>query len=734
MLRLLKRPTSVFRLTVRKMASGRSENELGSELSPYLRQHKDNPVHWMPWGQPAIDRARSEGKLIFLSIGYSTCHWCHVMERESFESQQVADVMNQHYVNVKVDREERPDVDKVYMTFVQATTGSGGWPLSVFLSPDLNPVYGGTYFPPASSFGRPGFKQLLEALATQWQDNQEDMTEAGVEVMKIINSKLGPASNHPGPLPTSQDVFHKFYAQLSKSYDAEFGGYSKAPKFPQPSNLKTMFNLHCWDGESDDRKKRELEMNLFTLEMMSRGGIHDHISQGFARYSTDRKWHVPHFEKMLYDQAQLAVVYSIAVRLTASADHKATVEDILTYVSRDLTHPMGGFYTAEDADSLPDVGLSSKKEGAFCVWEYQQIKDLLSEQIPGTDRTIADLIINKYNVKEEGNVNPQADPHGELTGKNVLTELPVQDDLLDKDITATYLQKGRQRLFEERLKRPRPSLDNKILCSSNALMISGYCHAGAALDRQDYICTAITAAQFILTHMFDHQSCSLTRSVYGRGSEVEQLGTPIPGFISDYSFTVQAMIDLYEATFDAKWLELAVKLQGTQDNLFLDKQNGGYFATREGDSQIIARLKDDHDGAEPSSNSVSALNLLRLGKLLNNTDYKSQAEAIFKLYSINLSQVPVSMSALVEAFLFYQKDGPLLVVNTADESFIRQVRQLYLPFVSMVGIPNTECNGSVIASNSLLKDVHVEQGCGVLVRSCGAKLPVSSVDMIKANI
>jgi len=706
--------------------SGGGRNLLGSELSPYLRQHEHNPVHWYPWGEEAIQRARAEDKLIFLSIGYSTCHWCHVMERESFENPAVAAVMNENFINIKVDREERPDVDKVYMTFVQASTGGGGWPLSIFLAPDLNPVYGGTYFPPVGNYGRPGFTQILEAVSSKWEDNKEDMKESGSEVIQIIDRKMGSGSMHPGPLPPPS-IFQKFYAQLSKGYDEEYGGYSKAPKFPQPSNLLTMFKLHGWAGESEDRRRNELSMNLFTLDMMNKGGIHDHISKGFARYSTDQKWHVPHFEKMLYDQAQLAVVYSIAVQLTGSEVYTETVQDILGYVSRDLTHPLGGFFTAEDADSYPKEGSQEKKEGAFCIWQFDEVKELLKEPIQGTEYTIADLIVHKYNMKDGGNVNPRLDPHGELVDQNVLTCIPEKEPLLDKEMSDKYIEKGKQILYQERQKRPRPSLDDKILCSSNGLMITGFCRAAAALQTPEYTQAACKAGQFIIDHMFQEQENQLLRSVYGSKPELDQLRVPIPGFIDDYVFTIQAMIDLYEATFDTKWLDFALKLQGIQDDLFHDGEKGGYFATQQGDPHIVLRLKDDHDGAEPSSNSISAMNLLRLSKLLNNQLFKQQAEKIFKLFNVRLGQLPVTMPALVDAYLYYTQNTPLLVVNEGQTDFVDQLRAEFLPSLAIAALPVSV--ESSLNSNLLIKDLKVE--VGLLLEPGKSPLIVHTVEQIK---
>jgi len=727
---MLKLPR-VFRFTFRTMSGGGEENLLGKELSPYLRQHKNNPVQWFPWGPQAFEKAKEEKKLIFLSIGYSTCHWCHVMERESFESQQTAAVMNRYFVNVKVDREERPDVDKVYMTFVQASTGSGGWPLSVFLTPDLFPVYGGTYFPPEGHYGRPGFTELLQALASSWKENEDDMKEAGKEVMNVIDKKMGTGSTSPGPLP-DLSIFHRYFAMLSKNYDPEFGGYSRAPKFPQPSNLKTMFSLHSWADENTDRKKRELDMNVFTLKMMNKGGIHDHVSKGFARYSTDAKWHVPHFEKMLYDQAQLAVVYSIAVQLTGSQEFTETVEDILEYVSRDLTHPEGGFYTAEDADSYPTHDSEEKKEGAFCVWTYDELKELLADKIDGTEHTLADVFIHHFNAVQGGNVNPRMDPHGELTNQNVLTELPEKDPLIDNaEVYKSAIDKAKKILHDKRQTRPRPSLDDKIITSSNGLMISGFCAAGRALNRQDYISTAIKAADFIMKHMVDTANGKLLRSCYGNGAHaLEQLNPPIHGFIDDYAFFIQAMIDLYETTLDEKYLKKATQFQELQDNLFLDRTTGGYFAAEEGADDIVIRLKDDHDGAEPSSNSVSAMNLVRLYKLTNNQHYKDEAEKIFKLFHDRLTQIPISMSALVEAYLFYKQDGPVLIINPENKNLLSEVHKNYFPFLTLLGLGG-ETDRSI---NSRLADINLEPGKAVLLKDGEVKLIISSIEDLEQNL
>jgi len=664
-----------------------TENRLGKELSPYLLQHRHNPVDWYPWGREAIEKARAEDKMIFLSIGYSTCHWCHVMERESFENEEVAAVMNRHYVNIKVDREERPDLDKVYMTFVQATTGGGGWPLSLWLSPSLNPVFGGTYFPPQGNFGRPGFKQILQALASQWddRDNRAEMIEYGEKVLKIIDKKMGSGSLSASTSLPGPQVFRKLYTKLSHSYDSEYGGYSDPPKFTQPSYLMVMFRLQSWADESPDRLKRGLEMNLHTLNMMALGGIHDHIMNGFARYSTDKEWHVPHFEKMLYDQAQLAIAYSAAYQITKENKYKEIVEDIMTFVKRDMTDQSGGFFAAEDADSLPKGEEKDKKEGAFFVWSWQEIQELLSKSVEGIDTnvTLADVVAHEFNMKEGGNVNPRGDPHGELKGKNVLTKLPVKAALIsDIDIYNYALMEAKQILFKERLTRPRPGLDSKILCSWNCLMVSALCKAGTALDIPDYLETGIKAGEFVRDVLWSNEKKRLLRSVYGGMEDLAQLDHPIEGFVGDYCFSVQAFLDLYTATLNESWLALAVDVQAAQDFLFLDQEKGGYFASKSGDSEIVLRLKDDQDGDEPSSNSVSAMNLLRLGKILNKKKYSLEAEKIIKLFNERLEQIPHAMPALVDAYLYMHQAEPILVITgepSSSNPVLSHIKSSHLP-------------------------------------------------------
>ncbi|XP_046407869.1 spermatogenesis-associated protein 20 [Ischnura elegans] len=668
-------------------AKKKFQNRLALEKSPYLLQHAENPVEWYPWGDEAFEKARKEDKLIFLSVGYSTCHWCHVMERESFESPDIAQVMNKNFVNIKVDREERPDVDKMYMTFVQATTGSGGWPMSVWLSPDLTPVYGGTYYPPEDRYyGRPGFRSVLEALAKQWKEDRQKFTESGSKVVHILRQMGGVAGGTSIP---GSDSWNKCCSQLSKSYEPRFGGFGGAPKFPQPSNL--VFLLHLYAREpTTEAGKRALEMCSHTLRMMARGGMHDHISQGFARYSTDDRWHVPHFEKMLYDQAQLAIVYSEGYLATGDEFFADTVRDILTYVSRDLSHESGGFYSAEDADSYPEHGAKEKKEGAFCVWTQDDVNRLLNQPIlaesESTDAddgevaskvTLAQLFSHHYGVKPSGNVNPYQDPHDELKGKNVLTVEGSEQETseafgLTIERTLDALKRCRDILRTERLKRPRPHLDDKMVTAWNGLMISGYANAGQALQDPSFVERAIKAAHFIEKYLYQKESGKLLRSCY-RGSDggIAQIPVPIEGFSDDYAFVIQGFLDTAEASHDPaiiSWLiGWAEKLQEKQDALFWDADgNGGYF-TGPVDSVLLLRLKEDQDGAEPSANSVAVSNLLRLSSLLERSDWRERAGAILKAFQERLVKVPLVLPRMVSGLMLFHDSPTMVYVAGSNE-------------------------------------------------------------------
>ncbi|MEY2497079.1 MAG: hypothetical protein QOD12_635, partial [Verrucomicrobiota bacterium] len=644
---------------------------LAREKSPYLLQHADNPVDWFPWGEEAFAKARRENKPIFLSIGYSTCHWCHVMAHESFENAGVAAVMNREFVNIKVDREERPDVDRVYMTFVQATTGGGGWPMSVWLTPELKPFVGGTYFPPEDRYGQPGFTKVLERIAAAWKQDHDRIAEQGTKIIAaLVEAQAGSAANAAVLGPETLDAA---YRQIARSYDAHEGGFGGAPKFPRPVTLNFLARIYARAPKSDSGR-HALEMNLFTLRKMAAGGMHDHLGGGFHRYSVDAFWHVPHFEKMLYDQAQLAVAYLDAFQITREPLFEEIARDVLDYVRSDMTAKEGGFFSAEDADSeipvaavydrraseseaAPDpVGghrppLQKKAEGAFYVWSKEEIDAALGSN--------AEIFNYHYGVKAQGNVPSGADPHEEFTGKNILIELGTSAETAEhfgKDETEVrgILATSRATLLALRAQRPRPHLDDKIITAWNGLMISAFARAAQILDDPQYLDAATHAATFICTQLFDDSRRILVRNYRDGRSEVE-------GFADDYAFVIQALLDLYETSFDLSWLQFAIELQETQDRLFFDETRGGYFSGTGQDASILLRMKEDNDSAEPAASSVAALNLLRLAQFRADERWRERAEKTINAFSPQIGHFPSALPQMLVA-LDYSLGKPRQIV------------------------------------------------------------------------
>lgn len=689
--------------------SGRKPNRLADEKSPYLLQHANNPVDWYPWGDEAIARAKSEDKPIFLSVGYSTCHWCHVMERESFENEDIAKVMNEHFVNIKVDREERPDIDKVYMTYIQATSGGGGWPMSVWLTPDLKPIVGGTYFPPDDRyFGRPGFKTLLTSIADQWQKNRTKLLDQGSRIIEILRqasdlrsfgeqevAAATTSSSMGDAAPRASAVAATCYKQLSRSYDESMGGFGKAPKFPQCVNFNFLLRHHATAQDTGEAAKA-LEMCAHTLRKMARGGIHDHVAKGFHRYSTDANWHVPHFEKMLYDQAQVARAYLEVFQATRDAHFAEVARNVLEYVDRDLSHESGGFYSAEDADSLPEAGAVEKKEGAFCVWEESEIRRLLTDPVPGCpDRTAADVFCRHFGVEANGNVDLMQDPHDELRGKNVLIIRESEESVaerfgLDVPVLRSLLEAAKAALYEARLQRPKPHLDDKFLTSWNGLMMSGFATAAKVLGDRSYAERALKAVTFLRRHLYDADQKLLLRSAYrGQDGAVTQIAKPITGVLEDYAFAIQGLLDTYEASFDVPCLLWAEELQDAQDARFWDSDDGGYFLSSGGDVSVLLRLKDDQDGAEPSSNSVSLSNLVRLSVLLNRTDLRERAEQLAHVYAQRLALLPLALPEMVCGLMRLQA-GPQEVViagskdDPGTQELLSCLRRHFLPFLTTI--------------------------------------------------
>ena len=607
-------------------------NRLSRESSPYLRQHATNPVDWYPWGPEAFARARAENKLIFLSVGYSTCHWCHVMARESFADAETAALLNANFICIKVDREERPDVDRVYMSFVQATTGTGGWPLTVWLSPDLKPVFGGMYFPNKAGTGQPALKDISTRLADLWRRTPEKLTAQAGKVWQALVAETREKAEAGSPRVPA--LRRRCLAQARDTFDAKHGGFEGAPKFPSPVVLDFLLD-EAATAADPARRQQALHMAATTLRALAAGGIHDQLGGGFHRYTVDAAWRVPHFEKMLYDQAQLANTFLTGWQLTADPVLRDAAVDTLGYVQHRLTAPDGGFYTAEDADSATTSGHA---EGAFYVWTATELEKILGP-------TDAGLFAYAYGVKPEGNTGP--DTGTELAGQNALyrahsaTECAQHFTRSETDVQAA-LASAAARLRATREQRPRPARDDKIVTAWNGLMISAFARAAQVLGEPGHAAIATRAAAFLRANLRDPATGRLSHSILaGRGDG--------RGFAEDYAFLIQGLLDLYETTFDVAHLTWAVELQELQDQLFWDEAGGGYFASAAGEADVLLRLKVSDDGAEPSPNSVAIRNLARLAAMLHRDDWRERAVRTARAFGPQLEQSPFALPQMLAA-------------------------------------------------------------------------------------
>ena len=625
-------------------------NRLINESSPYLQQHAHNPVDWYPWGAEAFERAKKEDKPIFLSIGYSTCHWCHVMESESFEDERIAEIMNEHFVCIKVDREQRPDVDEIYMNAVQVMSGSGGWPLSVFLTPDGEPFYGGTYFPPKDMYGRPSFERVLLSIAEAWKNKRQELVNSAGKVNEVLANLTRPTEK--GDL--SPESFKSAFSYFRTAFDSSNGGFGTSPKFPQPTNLSML--LHYWRRTGD---RQALHMVEKTLQTMAQGGIYDHIGDGFHRYATDAEWLVPHFEKMLYDQALLSKAYLQAYQITKNKEYARIAREIFDYVLRDMTDADGGFYSAEDADS-------EGEEGTFYLWDAKELASILDEDE-------AKLFAAYYGVTEKGNFEQ---------GKTILNVSASIDQLAEKfkkdhDNVSNILRAARKKVFNKRAKRVRPHRDDKIITAWNGLMISSLAYGGIVLQEEKYTDSAKRAAGFILRAL--RENGRLMR--YYRDGEAVELA-----FLDDYAFMIMGLLDLYKATFDAQWLIDAEKLSEQMIELFADDEHGGFFFTGNDGEKLITRTKGGPDGAIPSGNSIAALALLKLGRLTMDQRFTAQGGKVLEVFSQQLEKSPGNSSAMLAALDFWL--GPTQEIVIAGKADAADTKQM-LALLHSKFLPNT---------------------------------------------
>lgn len=624
-------------------------NRLSEETSPYLLQHQDNPVDWYPWGDEALGKSRDEQKPIFLSIGYSACHWCHVMEHESFESEEIAEFLNSHFICIKVDREERPDLDQIYMNAVQLMTGRGGWPMSVFLTPDQQPFFGGTYWPPTARMNMPGFDQVIRAADDAWQNRREQAIEQASELTRHLQQLEG---EPPSTGLLDESLLRQAVAELTRAFDFQYGGFGGAPKFPHSMDLQ--FLLRAWFRTRDSHL---LEMVTLNLDRMAQGGIYDHLAGGFARYSVDARWLVPHFEKMLYDNALLVTAYLEAYCVTGHVRYAKVVTETLDYILAYMTDPEGGFHSTEDADS-------EGEEGKFYVWSLQEIEEVL-------DADIAERFCYVYDVTEEGN----------FEGHNILN-LPKSleqcararnwdVESLGKEMTA-----ARQQLLARRNQRIRPAKDDKILVSWNGLMIDAMARAAAVLQKPRYLEAACKAAEFIWQQLSTETGQLLHCWRTGQAK--------LTAYLDDYANLINSLVTLYESSFQEHWLRRANQLAQVLLEHFQDKQRGGFFFTADNHENLIARNKDFHDSSVPSGNSMAATALLRLGKLTGNQELLEAAEQTLQVAMKVMQQSPSAAGQMLIALDFWMSEIPEIVLignlQTAEMAdLLQQLHQNYFP-------------------------------------------------------
>jgi len=680
------------------MEGTRKPNRLIKEKSPYLLQYAWNPVDWFPWGDEAFAKARAEQKPIFLSIGYSTCHWCHIQNEESFENEPIAAILNGKFVPIKVDREERPDLDEVYMKAVTALTGHGGWPLSVFLTPDLKPFYGGTYFPPVPRHGLPAFSEVLNFIAETWKTRRGEVVESSEEITKTISDGY---FLKEGEL--SKEMLDNAYAVVVSAHDPQFGGFGRPPKFPLPSYLSFLLRYNARTG-----KGAALNPVVKTLDAMAAGGIHDHLAGGFHRYSTDRYWLVPHFEKMLYDNALLAKVYADAYRSTRMGRFAMTARDTLGWILDEMTSPEGGFFSAEDADT-------PEGEGYYYTWTPSEVSDVLGKED-------AAVFCDYYGVSPEGNFEG---------GRSILsvtatTERTAAKLGLTSEQVDSALERGRRALLDARSKRNRPRVDDKVLASWNGLAISAFACAYQALQDETYLSAAKRSAEFVFSKLVRKGASPMLLRRYRDGD------VAIEGNLEDYSFLVAGLLDLYEASFEKKWMSAAIALANEMVAVFWDADGGGFFLTPPG-REIVA-IKEGYDGPTPSGNSVAALDLLRLAEFTGNQDFREMAETTLKLFADSIESAPTGYLEMLGAVDFSFGSKEVVVASGWGPgelgAMVREVQTRYLPTKVLAMADGDPAMAQLTEGKGSIKGMPTVYVC----ENFACKAPVTDVEALRREL
>lgn len=702
----------------RMLEEGQTPNRLINEKSPYLLQHAFNPVNWYPWGEEAFEKARRENKPIFLSIGYSTCYWCHVMEREVFEVPAIAAELNRMFVAIKVDREERPDVDRIYMQALQLMTGGGGWPMSIFMTQDLKPFWGGTYIPPESKYGRLGFVELITRINDIWVTQKDDLIDSADNLYSILISEN---SRTDASRPLKVEILETGFNLFQNSYDPKYGGFGNSPKFPRAS----IFNFMLRYAERADSQPAK-EMILHTLRKIAEGGIYDHIGGGFHRYSIDERWHVPHFEKMLYDQGQLIVAYLEAYQISGEEFYADIAKDALSYVLRNMTSPGGGFYSAEDAESATDPAHPNEKsEGAFYIWSAEELQEVLGE-----DAT--NIFSYYYGVESDGNVRD--DPFEEFSGKNVLYRAHTQEEAalnfgISVDELSNQLKKARKMLFEEREERVNPHLDDKILVSWNGYMISAFAKAYQIFSDEEYLTAAKRAVGFIEINLYDARKKTLKRR-YRDGE------AGITANLADYALLIASLLDLYEASFNVHYLRWAAELNDSMILHFYDESTGAFWDTPENIENLLVRTRDEYDSAEPTGNSVAVMNLLRLSQMLDSQDLREKADSVLAYYAPVIERAPQALPQMLAAYDFsLVKSKQIIIAGNINKEdtriMISKLHSKYIP--NKIVLFADSQNGENFLSDKLpiIKAMKMINGkaTAYVCENYACKLPTTDLDV-----